>query len=98
MRLDRYEAAEDYLLKAVEQGPHLNRPHCNLACLRARQGRLKESFSHLSRAVEQDFGVVRLLKTDADLAALRQDETFGPQLELLIERITSGQEYDRTLE
>ena len=54
--------------------------HYNLACSCALTGDPDGAFAALDQAVELGYGDLDLLRTDADLAALRTDPRFAPLL------------------
>ncbi len=62
--------------------------HYNLACSCALTGDPDGAFAALDEAVELGYGDVDLLRTDADLAALRADPRFEP----LVARVAAQRE------
>ncbi|MHC4400239.1 MAG: tetratricopeptide repeat protein [Planctomycetota bacterium] len=72
----QYAEAEKRCRAAIGLIPHNPIPHYNLACALARQGRVDEALASLEKAVELGFSRVDQLKTDDDLASLREHERF----------------------
>ncbi|HEX8137262.1 MAG TPA: tetratricopeptide repeat protein [Pyrinomonadaceae bacterium] len=79
--LGRYAQAVEAYQKAlgVNQNPV---GMYNLACSYARMGEKEKAFEWLTKALKAGFAQVALLKTDADLASLRDDARFTELLAL----------------
>jgi tetratricopeptide (TPR) repeat protein len=66
-----YPAARESFAKAIRLKPDHVDSHYNLACLDALQGRLRQSLTHLKKAVSLDRSVKEWAIKDADLRNLR---------------------------
>jgi hypothetical protein len=76
-----YAEAEQRCRDAVELIPHDANGYYNLACALARQSKTDEALTSLEKAVELGFNDVAHLKTDEDLAGLRDQERFQKVIE-----------------
>lgn len=75
-RIAQYEDAAALLERLMRLSPTDPLPHYNMACVRAKQGRLTDGEDSLRRAVELGYTAFDQMQRDADLAALRETETF----------------------
>ncbi len=75
-REQRYAEAEKLLLEATQKQPAMAVNFYNLACAQARQGKTDAALVSLASAVEKGFTKAALLKDDADLASLREEDRF----------------------
>lgn len=75
--MGKLEAAIPAYLKAVELG-NIPTAMFNLGCVYSRLNQKDESLKWLDQAVKAGFSNEDKLKTDADLAAVRDDERFNP--------------------
>lgn len=71
-----YAAAEDLYKKVVEADPQFGEAYYNLACAQARQNKKQAALSNLERAVTDEAVDAEKLKSDEDMASLRNDERF----------------------
>jgi hypothetical protein len=61
--------------------PHEPNGHYSLACAQARQGKTEAALSSLAKAVELGFNNVEHIRTDDNLASLREEKRFQQALE-----------------
>jgi tetratricopeptide (TPR) repeat protein len=72
-----YDGARQALERGLEQYPGNAGIHFNLACVESLAGRTDAAFEHLREAVARgDERMLRLARTDDDLAPLRDDPRF----------------------
>ncbi len=79
----REAEAERELRRAVELAPAQPMYHYNLACSLARQGRNTDAIEQLRQAVALGYADIRQLRTDQDLASVRQ----SPEMDQLLTRL-----------
>jgi len=72
-----YGKASDACRKMVSLFPTQPGPHYNLACCLALLGKAEEAISALQAAVQNGYKGVDHLRTDEDLAGLREDKRFA---------------------
>jgi len=77
MRAQRYDRATLVLEVAEQMKPGSVFVLYNLACARSRLGQKADAIDALSRAIDSGFSNAELLKTDADLAGVRDEAEFG---------------------
>ncbi|MGI5862431.1 MAG: tetratricopeptide repeat protein [Myxococcales bacterium] len=83
--LGNYKQAEKHYRRALAIDSDFTDAHYNLACVLAKQGKLKEALRSLRKAVDFGFGAVSDLDTDEDLKMLR-DEPAYQQIRALAQR------------
>jgi hypothetical protein len=75
-RQQDFAGAEKLLLAATEKDPTVAVNYYNLACAQARQAKTDAALASLAAAVDKGFRDADLLKTDDDLASLRESPKF----------------------
>lgn len=76
VRLDRWKEAVPHLERVVAEHPGDAQSRYNLACLLARSGRSREALEALKLSVEAGYTNFEGMRTDPDLAALRDLPEF----------------------
>ncbi len=69
--------AEAMFSRAAEVRPDHWMPPYDIACLRAQAGQMDEAFHWLDRAVDRHLADLELVRTDPDLASLRDDPRWS---------------------
>ncbi|MDX1944026.1 MAG: hypothetical protein SFU86_01360 [Pirellulaceae bacterium] len=78
-----FALAEKLLRESLMKEPADPVSHYNLACALARQGKTDDALASLEAAIAQGFRDLELIKTDADLASLREHDRYKAALQSL---------------
>ena len=76
VRMERYEESLATFMKAIDLAPDVSFNYYNVACYYAIQGITDEAFEWLKTALDKGFDYFEHLRTDPDIAILRESEEF----------------------